>query len=80
MLESDETLYDEENGYSDVVFRFLEDLELACEKEPDNEGLQRMKQIFDQEENEPGFIFRHLDEIVRGLKALEEGAKEEEPL
>lgn len=80
VLESDETLYDEENGYSDVVFRFLEDLELACEKEPDNEGLQRMKQIFDQEENEPGFIFRHLDEIVRGLKALEEGAKEEEPL
>lgn len=80
VLETDETLYDEENGYSDVVFRFMEDLELAWENEPDNKNLQKIKQIFDQEENEPGFIFRHLDEIVRGLKALEEGAKEEEPL
>ena len=71
VLETDETLYDEENGYSDVIFRFLEDLELACENEPDNECLQKMKQIFDQEEANPGHIFRHLDEIIRGLKALE---------
>ena len=71
VLETDETLYDGENGYSDVVFRFLEDLELACENEPDNEGLRTMKQIFDREETDPGHVFRHLDEIIRGLKALE---------
>ena len=71
VLETDETLYDKENGYSDVVFRFMEDLELACENEPDNEGLQRMKQIFDREETDPGHVFRHLDEIIRGLKTLE---------
>ena len=69
--ETDETLYDEENGYSDVVFRFMEELELACEKEPENEGLQKMKRIFDQEESSPGFIFQHLPELLRGLKALE---------
>ena len=73
VLETDETLYDEENGYSDVVFRFLEDLELACENEPNNEGLQKMKKIFDQEEANPGHVFKHLDEIISGLKALEEG-------
>ena len=73
VLETDETLYDGENGYSDVVFRLLEDLELACEHEPDNENLQKMKQIFDREETDPGFICRHMDEIVRGLKALEAG-------
>ena len=47
VLETDETLYDEENGYSDVVFRFMEDLELAWENEPDNKNLQKIKQIFD---------------------------------
>ena len=73
VLETDETLYDEENGYSEVVFRFMEDLELACENEPNNEGLQKMKQIFDQEEANPGHVFKHLDEIISGLKALEEG-------
>ena len=73
VLETDETLYDEENGYSDVVFRLLEDLELACENEPDNECLRKMKQIFDQEETKPGHIFRHLEEIIRALKALEAG-------
>ena len=77
VLETDETLYDEENGYSDVVFRFMEDMELAWENEPNNEGLQRMKQIFDQEENSPGHIFRHLKEIISVLKTLEAGAKEE---
>ena len=71
VLETDETLYDEENGYSDVVFRLLEDLELACENEPDNENLQTMKQIFDGEETDPGCVFRRLDKIIRGLKALE---------
>ena len=71
VLETDETLYDEENGCSELIFRFMEDLELACEKEPDNEALQTMKQIFDQEETDPGHIFRHLDEIVGTLKALQ---------
>lgn len=73
VLETDETLYDEENGYSDVIFRFMEELELACENEPENEGLQGMKRIFDQEESSPGYIFHHLDEIIRTLKALEAG-------
>ncbi len=73
VLETDETLYDEENGYSDVIFRFLEELELACENEPENECLQGMKRIFDQEESSPGYIFHHLDEIIRTLKALEAG-------
>ena len=73
VLETDETLYDEENGCSEVIFRFMEDLELACEKEPNNEALQTMKQIFDQEENVPGHIFRHLDEIISVLKALVTG-------
>ena len=77
VLETDETLYDKENGYSDVIFRFMEDLELACENEPENEGLQAMKQIFDREETDPGHIFRHLKEIISVLKALETGAKEE---
>ena len=71
VLETDETLYDEENGYSDVIFRFMEDLELACENEPENEALQDMKQIFDQEATNPGHVFQHLDEIISGLKALE---------
>lgn len=74
VLETDETLYDRENGYSDVVFRFLEDLELACKNEPDNDNLQKMKQIFDQEETDLGHVFRHLDEIISVLKALEAGA------
>lgn len=74
VLETDETLYDEENGYSEVVFRFMEDLELACENEPDNEALQTMKQIFDQEETDPGHVFRHLDEIISGVKALKAGS------
>ena len=73
VLETDETLYDEENGYSDVIFRFMEELELACEQEPENEGLREMKRIFDQEESSPGTIFRHLPELLRGLKALEAG-------
>ena len=73
VLETDETLYDEENGYSDIVFRFMEDLELACENEPDNEELQRMKQIFDREETSSGFIFQHLNEIISSLKALDAG-------
>lgn len=73
VLETDETLYDEENGYSDVIFRFLEELELACENEPENECLQGMKRIFDQEESSPGYIFHHLDEIIRTLKAMEAG-------
>ena len=78
VLETDETLYDEENGYSEVIFRFLEDLELACEKEPDNEALQTMKQIFDQEETDSGHVFRRLDEIISALKALESRAEREE--
>ena len=73
VLETDETLYDEESGYSDVIFRFMEELELACENEPENEGLQGMKRIFDQKESSPGYIFHHLDEIIRTLKALEAG-------
>lgn len=73
VLETDETLYDEENGYSDVIFRFMEELELACENEPENEGLQGMKRIFDQEESNPGYIFHHLYEIIRILKTLEAG-------
>ena len=73
VLETDETLYDEENGYSDVIFRFMEELELACEKEPEHEGLREMKRIFDQEESSPGTIFQHLPELLRGLKALETG-------
>ena len=71
VLEADETLYDEENGCSEVVFRLMEDLDLACEKEPDNERLKELKRIFDQEETSPGFIFLHLDEIIRTLKELE---------
>ena len=73
VLETDETLYDEENGYSDVMFRFLEELELACEKEPEHTGLQEMKRIFDQEESSPGYIFQHLSVLLRGLKSLESG-------
>ena len=73
VLETDETLYDEENGYSDVMFRFLEELELACEKEPEHAGLQEMKRIFDQEESSPGYIFQHLSVLLRGLKSLESG-------
>ena len=73
VLETDETLYDEENGYSDVIFRFMEELELACEKEPEHEGLREMKRIFDQEESSPGTIFQHLPELLRGLKALKTG-------
>ena len=71
VLETDETLYDEENGYSDVVFRFMEELELVCEKEPEDEGLREMKRIFDQEEHSPGYIFQHLPELLRELRALE---------
>ena len=71
VLETDETLYDEENGCSDVIFRFLEELELACEKEPEHEGLREMKRIFDQEEHSPGYIFQHLPELLRELRALE---------
>ena len=33
-----------------------------------------MKQIFDQEENNPGHVFKHLDEIISGLKALKAGS------
>jgi hypothetical protein len=73
VLETDETLYDEENGYSDVVFRFMEELELACEREPEHEGLREMKRIFDQEEHSPGYIFQHLPELLRELRALEAG-------
>lgn len=73
VLETDETLYDEEDGYSDVIFRFMEELELACEKEPEHEGLQAMKRIFDQEESSPGYIFQHLPELLRELKTLEAG-------
>ena len=70
VLETDETLYDADNGCSEVLFRFAEDLDLACESEPDNEVLQRLKRIVDREETEPGFIVQHLQEIVGGLKAL----------
>ena len=70
VMETDETLYDAENGCSEVLFRFAEDLDLACENEPDNEVLQRLKRIVDREETEPGFIVQHLQEIVGGLKAL----------
>ena len=70
VLETDETLYDADNGCSEVLFRFAEDLDLACESEPDNEVLQRLKRIVDREETEPGFIVQHLQEIIGGLKAL----------
>ena len=73
VLETDETLYDEENGCSDVIFRFLEELEFACEQEPEHEGLREMKRIFDQEEHSPGYIFQHLPELLRELRALEAG-------
>ena len=73
VLETDETLYDEENGCSEVNFRFMEELELACEKEPEHEGLREMKRIFDQEESSPGYVFQHLPELLRELKALEAG-------
>lgn len=71
VLETDETLYDAENGCSEVLFRFAEDLDLACENEPDNEVLQGLKRVVDREENAPGFIVQHLQEIIDGLKALE---------
>ena len=71
VMETDETLYDAENGCREVLFRFAEDLDLAFEKEPDNEILQRLKRIIDQEKTESGFLVQHLQEILGGLKELE---------
>ena len=70
VLENDETLYDEEEGCSDVIFRFMENLYFLCEEEPDNKLLLEMKDIFDREESDPGVIFRNLDVIIRDLKEL----------